>query len=75
MSQLSQLALTPGWIYEIVVCTYVDGSAHASPVGAWTQDGRSLCLELYDTSHTLPALLAAGEFVVDLPADAGTLFR
>ena len=75
MSQLRQLALTPGWIYEIVVCTYVEGSPHASPAGAWTHDLRSLCMELYDTSHTLPALLEAGEFVVDLPVDAGTFFR
>jgi hypothetical protein len=31
-------------------------------------------MELYDTSCSLPALLAAGEFCVDLPADAGTFF-
>jgi len=31
-------------------------------------------MELYGTSRTLPALLAAGEFVVDLPADAGAFF-
>jgi len=31
-------------------------------------------MELYDTSRSLPALLAAGEFCVDLPADAGTFF-
>jgi hypothetical protein len=75
MSQLRQLAFTPEWIYETIVCTYVDGSAHASPAGVWTHDLRSVCTELYDTSRALPALLAAGEFVVDLPADAGTFFQ
>lgn len=75
MSPLRQLALIPEWIYETVVCTYVEGSPHASPAGVWTADLRSLRMELYDTSRTLPALLAAGEFVVDLPADAETLFR
>jgi hypothetical protein len=75
MSQLRQLALTPGWIYETIVCTYVDGSAHASPAGVWTHDLDSLCLELYDTSLTLSALRTSGEFVVDLPADVRTFFR
>lgn len=74
MSPLRQLALTPGWIYETVVCTDVEGSPHASPVGVWTTDLRSLTLGLYGTSRTLPALLAAGEFVVDLPADAEAFF-
>ena len=74
MSPLRQLALTPGWIYETVVCTDVEGSPHASPAGVWTNDLRSLSMELYGTSRTLPALLAAGEFVVDLPADAGAFF-
>jgi hypothetical protein len=75
MSPLRQLGLTPGWIYETVVCTYVEGSPHASPAGVWTHDLRSLSLELHDTSRTLRAVLAAGEFVVDLPADALSLFR
>lgn len=74
MSQLRPLGLTPGWIYETVVCTYSSGSPHASPVGVWTHDLRSLCMELYDTSLTLTALRESGEFVVDLPADAWTFF-
>ena len=74
MSPLRELALTPGWIYETVVCTDVAGSPHASPAGVWTTDLRSLSMELYDTSRSLPALLAAGEFCVDLPADAGAFF-
>ncbi len=74
MSPLRPLALTPGWIYETVVCVDVEGSPHASPVGVWTADLHSLSMELYGTSRTLPALLAAGEFVVDLPADAGAFF-
>ena len=74
MSPLRELALTPGWIYETVVCTDVEGSPHASPAGVWTTDLRSLSMELYDTSRSLPALLAAGEFCVDLPADAGAFF-
>jgi hypothetical protein len=75
MSQLRHLGITPGWIYECVVCTMVEGSPHASPAGVWTHDLRALSMDLYDTSRTLPALLAAGEYVVDLPADAGTFFR
>lgn len=74
MSPLRQLALTPGWIYETVVCTDVEGSPHASPVGVWTTDLRTISMELYGTSRSLPALLAAGEFVVDLPTDAGAFF-
>lgn len=75
MSQLRHLTFKPGWIYEIVVCTYVDCSPHASPAGVWTHDLQSLQMELYDTSRTLSALLAVGEFVVDVPVDAGTFFR
>ncbi len=75
MSQLRQLGLTPGWIYETVVCTTVEGSPHASPAGVWTHDLRALSMDLYDTSRTLAAVLAAGEYVVDLPADAATFFR
>lgn len=74
MSQLRQLGLTPGWIYETVVCTTVEGSPHASPAGVWTHDLRALSMDLYDTSRTLAAVLAAGEYVVDLPADATTFF-
>ena len=75
MSQLRQLGLTPGWIYETVVCTTVEGLPHASPAGVWTHDLRALSMDLYDTSRTLAAVLAAGEYVVDLPVDAGAFFR
>lgn len=75
MDRLRQLGLEPGWIYEAVVCTSVDGVPHAIPAGVATDDFRSVRLDLYDTSRSLGAILAAGSFVVDLPRDADALFR
>ncbi|NLT93332.1 MAG: DUF447 family protein [Actinobacteria bacterium] len=72
---LRQLGLRPGWIYEAVVCTSLEGRPHAAPAGVATDDCRSLRLDLYDTSRTLGALLSSGVFVCDLPAGADTLFR
>lgn len=75
MDRLRQLRLEPGWIYEAVVCTSVDGAPHAAPAGVATDDFRSVRLDLYDTSRSLGAIRARGCFVVDLPRDEHTLFR
>lgn len=72
--QLRPLGLQSGWIYEAVVCTYLDGTPHAAPAGVRTIDGATLWLDLYDTSRTLRALSTAGVFVVDFPGDATLLF-
>lgn len=74
MERLSPLGLTPGWIYEALVCTYLDGSPHAIPVGVWTDDLRTLRMELYRSSGTLSAVTATGACVAELPADADMLF-
>lgn len=71
---LRPLGLQPGWIYEAVVCTSLDGTPHAAPAGVRTADGASLWLDLYDTSQTLRAITATGAFVVDFPGDATVLF-
>ncbi len=72
--QLHPLGLEPGWIYEAVVCTRVEGAPHAAPAGVRTTDGDTLWLDLFDTSRTLAAIATTGSFVVDFPRDATALF-
>lgn len=71
---LRRLGLRTDWIYEAVVCTYLDGTPHAAPAGVRSGDGVTLCLDLYQTSRSLRAATAAGAFVVDFPRDAGVLY-
>lgn len=73
--QLRKLALSPGWIYEAIVCTFSGRDPHAAPVGVWTVDQRTLVMDLYSTSHTLAHILDSRQFVVDFPPDAMTLFK
>lgn len=73
--RLHDLGLATGWIYEALLCTYRDGAAHAAPVGVWTDDRRTLLMDLYRTSRTLTHILEGGPFVVAFPADALTLYE
>lgn len=75
MDQLRHLGLNPGWIYEALVCTYLDGVPHAAPTGIATDDFERIRLDLFDGSRTLDALAASADFAVALPAGAEALFR
>lgn len=75
MDQLRHLGLRAGWIYEALICTYSAGSPRATPAGVWTDDRCTLRMELYETSHTLASIVAAGEFVADFPVDASAFFQ
>ncbi|MFA4964579.1 MAG: DUF447 domain-containing protein [Thermoleophilia bacterium] len=73
--RLRDLALKPGWIYEVIVCTFSDGTPHAAPAGVWTDDQQLLQLDLYGTSRTLARIRDGGRFAVDFPCDATALFQ
>jgi hypothetical protein len=74
MEELRSLGLRTGWTYEVVICSSLEGSPHAAPAGVWTDDGQTLSLDLFETSRTLGAVLAAGAFVADFPRGAEELF-
>jgi hypothetical protein len=71
---LRPLHLEAGWIYEVVVCTNVEGSPHAAPTGVWTRDHRTLQMDLYGSSRTLRGIMATGVFAADFPRDAEAFF-
>lgn len=73
MVSLRELGLQERWIYEVVVCTFSGQTAHAAPIGVWTDDYTSLQMDLYEGSCTLRNILRCGELVADFPHDAGTL--
>jgi len=73
--ELRDLSLDTAWIYEAIVCTSLGGVPHAAPVGVWTDDQRTLRMDLYRTSRTLARILEGGAFVVGFPGDALALYE
>ena len=73
--ELRDLALQPGWIYEAILCTSLDDTPHAAPAGVWTDDRRTLQMDLYRTSRTLGRVLEGGPFVAVFPDSALTLYH
>jgi hypothetical protein len=73
MNPLDGLGLQKRWIYEVVVTTLLDGRPHAAPMGVWTDDFRTLQLDLYEGSRTLAAIVRDRHFVANFPRDATTL--
>jgi len=71
---LRALPLREGWIYEVIVCTSLDGTPHAAPFGTWTDDRVGLEFLMYEDSRTLRNVLATRELVVAFPANVHTLF-
>ncbi|MFH0916480.1 MAG: DUF447 domain-containing protein [bacterium] len=74
MDRLRELALRPGWTYEVVVSTLSDGVPHSAPMGVRTEDETTVRMEIFDGSQTLNNILATGCFVVNFPSDTCMLF-
>lgn len=73
MDLLDGLGLQKRWIYEVVITTYSDGRPHAAPIGVWTEDSRTLEMDIYDDSRTLRSILSDRHFAANFPADCAAL--
>jgi hypothetical protein len=58
-----------GWIYEVIVSTYLGNDPHSAPIGVWTDDLAALNMEIYSGSKTLENILERKDFAVNLVAD------
>jgi len=70
---LQTIGMKKGWIYEVIVSTYLGDKPHSAPIGVWTDDFVSLDMEIFSDSRTLKNIMEIKDFTVNLVADV-TIF-
>lgn len=73
MKTLDTIGMNRNWIYEVIVTTYRNDTPHAAPIGVWTEDSRSMQMQIYKGGKTIDNVMRLKEFAVNLISDI-TLF-
>ncbi len=75
MDILRKLGFRRNWIYETIVTTKVRGKLNSAPIGVWTDDFKTIHLEVYKTNRTCDNILKKKEFVINLPKGIGIFYE
>lgn len=76
MAKLTELCLSKGTIFEIILSTYnPDGTADAAPMGVTMQDQQTISLNLYNSSQTSRNLKTNKCAVINLTSNIDVFYK
>lgn len=70
-----KLGFQKSWIYETIVTTRDNGKVNSAPMGVWTEDLKTINLEVYKKTVTCNNILKTREFTIHFPSNVEMFYK